>query len=133
MSIDSPVGQEIMAVIAVWKDAVRRKDAAAIAGLYTADGALMVANAPIGVGAAAIAAMWAGMLALPGVAIDFGPNLIEAAASGEMAYDVGAYTLGFDGPAGRIEDKGKYVVVWRKVDGAWRAAVDSLTSDGAAQ
>lgn len=122
--------RDIRAVIPAWLDAVSRKDTAAIAGFYAPDGRFMVPNAPIAEGRAAIAAMWGHLLSLPGVALTFGPTHIEAAASGDMAMEIGAYTLGFDrAGASRVEDRGKYVVVWKRLDGAWKAAADILNSD----
>ena len=122
--------REIRAVIPAWLEAVRRKDTAAIARLYTPDGRFMVPNAPIAEGRAAVAAMWDHLLSLPNAALTFGPTQIEAAASGDLAFEIGTYTLGFDRAAApRVEDRGKYVVVWKRIDGAWKAAADILNSD----
>lgn len=126
----SSADREIRAVIPAWLDAVRRKDTAAIAGFYAPDGRFMVPNAPIAEGRTAVAAMWGHLLSLPGVALTFGPTHIEAAASGDMALEIGTYALGFDrAGAARVEDRGKYVVVWKRLDGAWKAAADILNSD----
>jgi ketosteroid isomerase-like protein len=45
-----------------------------------------------------------------------------------MAYEIGTYEMAMDGPAGRIEDDGKYVVVWRKSDDGWKVAADIFNS-----
>ncbi len=89
----------------------------------------MVPNVPIAQGEQAIAATWAHLLSLPNVRLHFGPTVIEPAASGDMAYEIGTYTLGFDSDDGRKEDRGKYVVVWKKQKEGWRAAADILNSD----
>ena len=120
---------EIRAVITGWLEAVRRGDSAAISELYTPDGRFMVPNAPIAEGRAAIAALWGNLLSLPGAALTFGPTHIEAAESGDLAFEVGTYQLGFDKEGRRIEDRGKYVVVWKRAGGSWRAAADILNSD----
>ncbi|MBW4093598.1 MAG: SgcJ/EcaC family oxidoreductase [Proteobacteria bacterium] len=120
--------REIRALIPAWLDAVRRKDSAAIAEFYTPDGRFMVPNAPIAEGHAAVAALWDHLLALPNAALRFGPTHIEA--DGDLAFEIGTYTLGFDRPgAARVEDRGKYVVVWKRRDGTWKAAADILNSD----
>ena len=121
--------REIRAIIPAWLDAVRHKDTEAIARIYAEDGRFMVPNAPIAEGRAAVAATWAHLLSLPGVALTFGPTHIEAAASGDLAFEVGAYVLAFDRGGQRTEDRGKYVVVWKRVDGDWKAAADILNSD----
>ena len=120
--------REIRALIPAWLDAVRRKDSAAIAAFYTPDGRFMVPNAPLAQGHAAVAALWDHLLALPNAALQFGPTHIEA--DGDLAFEIGTYVLGFDRTgAARVEDRGKYVVVWKRLDGAWKAAADILNSD----
>ncbi len=45
---------------------------------------------------------------------------------GDVAYEVGAYTLKIEPEGGQAAtDKGKYVVVWkRQADGRWKLQVD---------
>ncbi len=50
-----------------------------------------------------------------------------------MAYDYGWYTFAFDTDNGRFEDKGKYIVVWKKVGGAWKVAADIFNTNLPAQ
>jgi ketosteroid isomerase-like protein len=46
-----------------------------------------------------------------------------------MALDLGTYNLAL-APGGTTQtDTGKYVVVWRKVGGEWKAAADIFNSD----
>lgn len=52
------------------------------------------------------------------------------ASSGDMAYEIGTYTLSFKGDKGPVQDKGKYVVVWKNTGGHWRAAADIFNSNG---
>src|SRR5690348_12265143 len=116
------IDRQIRDVIARWLDAVGRKDAAAIAQFYAPDGRFLVPNAPVAEGRGPIATMWSNMLSLPSVVLKFPPTVIEAAASGELAYEVGTYTLHFEKGGRRVEDRGKYVVVWKRIDGAWKVA-----------
>ncbi len=121
--------QQIRALIRRWVEAVGRKNAAEIAKFYAPDGRFLVPNAPIAEGHEEIAAMWDVLLQLPNAALSFGPTVIEVAQAGDMAYDLGTYSLNHDGPSGRVDDRGKYVVVWKRVDGEWKAAADILNSD----
>ena len=68
------------------------------------------------------------VLADPGAA-SLTPEDVYALGSGDLAYDVGTYTLSFDGPDGKVTDTGKYVTVWTKVDGEWKVAADIGNSD----
>ncbi|HET7816545.1 MAG TPA: DUF4440 domain-containing protein [Sphingomicrobium sp.] len=113
--------QAIRANIDRWLQLVRNKDAAGIAQLYTEDGAVMAPNAPKAEGRAAIEQAWASLMAAPGFELTFAPDRIVVSESGDMALDRGTYRAG--------EDVGKYVVVWRKVGGEWKAAADIFNTD----
>jgi uncharacterized protein (TIGR02246 family) len=112
-----------------WLQLVKAKDAAGIAELYAEDGAVMPPNAPIGKGRAAIRQAWASMMRTPGFDLTFTPEQILISSSGDMALDRGTYTLTI-APAGTTQtDTGKYVVVWRKIGGDWKAAADIFNSN----
>ncbi len=115
--------------VARWLQLIESKDAAAIAQLYTEDGAVMPPNATIGKGRAAIQQTWASMMNTPGFELTFAPEQIVLSGSGDMALDRGTYRLSI-APSGKAQsDTGKYVVVWRKVGGEWKAAADIFNSD----
>ena len=121
--------QAIRSEVAQWLELVKAKDAAAIADLYAEDGAVMPANVPIGKGRAAIQQTWASMMATPGFDLTFSPEQIIISSSGDMALDRGIYRLTV-APGGTPQtDTGKYVVVWRKLGGEWKAAADIFNSD----
>lgn len=112
-----------------WVAAAGRRDGEAAARFYATGGKFLFPNAPIAEGRTAVAAMWSKLLGLPNVKLSFAPTVVEVAQSGELGYDQGTYDLSFDGPKGPIADRGKYVVVWKKEEGEWRAALDILNSD----
>ena len=112
-----------------WAQLIKAKDDAGIAGLYTEDGAVMPPNAPIGKGRAAIQQTWASMMATPGFGLSIVPEQILVSSSGDLALDRGTYRLTV-APGGTTQaDTGKYVVVWRKIGGEWKAAADIFNSD----
>ncbi|MFZ9396619.1 MAG: YybH family protein [Erythrobacter sp.] len=121
--------EAIRGQVARWLELIKTKDAAAIAHMYTEDGAFMPANAPIGKGHAEIQANWAAMLETPGFELTFAPEQIDVSSSGDMALDRGTYRLTVAPDGTKQIDTGKYVVVWRKVDGEWKAAADIINSD----
>ena len=112
-----------------WHQLMKAKDAAGIAELYAEDGAVMPPNAPIGKGRAAIQQTWASMMRTPGFGLTIAPEQILVSSSGDMALDRGTYSLTI-APNGTAQtDTGKYVVVWRKIGGEWKAAADIFNSD----
>lgn len=125
--------QLIRELDAKWVAAVAAKDVDAIARIYTVDGMFLAPNAPLVEGREGIAEAWAGLLGLPGISFTFEPTRIEVSASADLASDVGTYSLAFDADGGRVEDQGKYVLVWKKVNGAWKVLADIFNSNLPAQ
>jgi uncharacterized protein (TIGR02246 family) len=111
-----------------WLAAAHALDAVATAAFYADDGAFLVPNLPLASGRAAVQAAWTQLLAAPNLSLTWTPTSVDVAPSGDMAYDIGTYTLAMDRPAGRLEDDGKYVVVWRKVGDLWHVAADAFNS-----
>lgn len=109
--------------------AAQAKDAATFANLYSADATHFPANLPAARGREAIRRAWAEGLAMPGLAIQWDPTRIEVAESGDLAYVMGTYRVGGDMPGGRLDDRGNYIVVWKKIDGQWRAVADIGASE----
>ena len=121
--------QAIRAQVDHWLQLVKAKDAPGIANMYAEDGAVMPPNAPIGKGRAAIQQAWASMMGTPGFDLTFTPEQIVISSSGDVALDRGTYALKV-APAGKAQaDTGKYVVVWRKIGGDWKAVADIFNSD----
>ena len=130
VSVTSAADEEaIRRQVARWLQLVKSKDSAAIAQMYTEDGAVMPPNATIGKGRTAIQQTWASMMNTPGFELTFAPEQIVLSGSADMALDRGTYRLAI-APSGKAQnDTGKYVVVWRKVGGEWKAAADIFNSD----
>lgn len=115
--------------VAKWLDLIKKKDSAAIAQMYTEDGALMPPNAPISKGRAAVQQTWTAMMNTPGFELTFAPEQIVLSGSADMALDRGTFRM-VVAPSGKAQiDTGKYVVVWRKIDGEWKAAADIINSN----
>ena len=113
-----------------WSHAAAKKDIDATASLMTDDGEQLPPNAPMAKGRDAVKKEWAGLLALKDVAIKWEPTSIQVAESGEIGYTSGTYTFDYTDPkAGKISDHGKYLEVWKKVDGKWKCYLDMYSSD----
>ena len=63
------------------------------------------------------------------ISIDGKPTQLEVSASGELAYDLGNSTAIVNSPDGPVEDKQKYLIIWKKIDGNWKAVAGSFSSD----
>jgi ketosteroid isomerase-like protein/quercetin dioxygenase-like cupin family protein len=111
-----------------FEQAVASKSADALGALYSADATFMAPNMPTVSGQAAIRGTWAEMLKLPNLALTLTPTDIDIAASGEMATEVGRYTFKASGDQ-PMDDRGKYLVEYRKVGTEWRIENDIFNSD----
>lgn len=109
------VTEEIQARNDNFMKTIQSGDLNAIAALYTEDAKVFPPNSDIVQGREAIKGMW-GAMASQGM-----PNLIVsttvAEAFGNTAIEEGAYKIKI--PDGQVVDKGKYIVIWKKVDGKW--------------
>ena len=99
----------------VWQSAYDSKDPAALAAIYAEDGALLPPNGETISSQAAIEAYLTESLAN---GISIGMNDTEVYAHGDVGYMAGTYTV--TDAAGATTDKGKYVDIWRQVDGKWQ-------------
>jgi len=54
---------------------------------------------------------------------------IEVSAAGDLSYEYGVNRMVLAGPDGDLLDKGKYLAVWKKINGEWFAVALGFTSD----
>jgi uncharacterized protein (TIGR02246 family) len=118
----------IRARSAEWNRAVAAHNADAVVAFHTPDAVVMMPNMPSHAGHAAIRESWQGAFGLPNLALNWQPTKITVAGSGDIATEVGTYTMSFDSPQGGVHDAGGYTTVWQKVDGNWMVASDIVTS-----
>jgi len=95
--------------------AMTKGDAAALAALYTTDAQAFPPNSDVVKGRAAIQAMWKGVLDSGVTGLEVVTTEVEA--QGPFASEVGTYVVKLKD--GSVADRGKYVVVWKKVGGKW--------------
>ena len=113
-----------------WVQAVAAKDTTAIGNVYAEDGELLAPGAPRASGRAKVRAAWAAILKAPNLALTFEASRVVVSSAGDLAVATGPYKLGMDGPKGqRIEDAGKFVEVWGRVNGEWKALGNIFNSD----
>jgi uncharacterized protein (TIGR02246 family) len=129
-SVSTEVGDSIAAGNEKFMETYNSGDAAGLADLYTENGQLLPTGSDFVTGKAAIQAFWQG-------AMDMGIKTVrletvEAEGHGDTAIDIGKYTL--SGKAGKVMDRGKYIVILKQEGGQWKLHRDiwnsSLTPQG---
>src|SRR5437763_892354 len=110
--------------IAAWETAFNRKDAAAVASLYTEDATLLPPGSSVIQGRANIQAFMQSFINAGGS--DAKLRVVDIQTSGDTAYEIGAFEANMPVPqGGTARAAGKCVVVWkRQPDGSAKLAVD---------
>ena len=107
-----------------WEAAMNAKDVEGLAAIYAGDARLLPPNGEIATGRDAVRAIFGGLMDA-GISADL--VSIEAKVSGDVGYDVGAYTM-FAGDT--VVDTGKYIEIFhRGDDGEWLMTNDMWSSD----
>ena len=109
-------------------EAVRKGDATALADLYTEDACLLPPNSEMIRGKQATQDFWGTVMKQMGLK-DVILTTVELSGSEDMANEIGNYTLKIQ-PEGQepVEDKGKYVVVWKRTPEGWKLQWDIWNS-----
>jgi uncharacterized protein (TIGR02246 family) len=119
------VAKEIDAVNQQVAAALAAGDSAAIAALYTEDAQLLPPGSPVVSGRAAIGGFWQGAITSGVKGISLKTNEIRG--KRKAAYEVGEYRL--TGAGGKELEVGKYIVVWKRIEGQWRLHRDIWNSN----
>jgi uncharacterized protein (TIGR02246 family) len=120
----------VRAADAAWVKAATAKNASKFVSFYAADATLLPPGAPMTTGKEAIEEAWQNMMKQPGFALTFAPSKVVVSKAGDLAYDLGNYSLTMNDPHGKPQtSKGKYVAVWaRQADGTWKVVIDAPTT-----
>ena len=122
-SMDKP-DQDVRQGRAAFKDAFNRRDAAALAMVYTEDAKLMPFNVPMMTGRGPIQSFWQAGFNRGISNIEKTP--IEVQTLGDTAIEMSRYIV----TVGDRKVPGKDMLVWRRgSDGKWRIAADIWNND----
>ena len=105
--------------------AFAKQDAAGVAAAYSPDANAFPPNAAIIKGRAGIQKMWQDVISSGIASVSLTTTEVESA--GNIAYESGAYEM--KTKDGKVADRGKYVVVWKKVNGQWMLHRDIWSTD----
>ena len=121
----------IRAQVAAFNAAVAAYDDSAAAAIYAPDAVLLPPNQGRQTGTAYLEQMLAGLKPLKATFV-VTPVTIVIAASGDLAVEEGTWTTSIPATNGAsFQDNGKYLVAWRKVNGAWLTQFDTWNSSNA--
>ena len=127
---DHEPAADIVSVTDDYRRAVLAGDPRAVARVYREDGTeLPPCRAPVR-GRAAIEQRYRDLFTAYGRITSFTFTHIQSAVDGALAYDVATYQQRLSLRSGNtVGDEGKYLVVLRRTDGAWKAAYAIYSSD----
>lgn len=107
-----------------WLAAAQKKDVEAAVAFYAPEATAMWPDAPAAKGTDAIRKAWTDLMKIPNMQLTFTPEHIEISQAGDFATDIGRASAEMDMPQGHVKEEAKYLVVWKKVNGAWKAQYD---------
>ncbi len=110
------IREAIVAANGNFMEAFNKGDAAGLAALYTAEGQLLPGNSDFVTGTQAIQEFWQGAMNMGIKSAKL--ETIEVEGMGKTAYEVGKYQLFAAGD--QMLDQGKYIVIWKQVEGKWK-------------
>ena len=125
MAKSDGIRKAILAAEKVFVAAYNDHDAPGLAALYMRDGEIMPPNSGVVKGARKLQALFKSFWDAGDTVMKL--DTVEAKGFGDTAYEVGKYTL--SGDSGKVNDRGKYIVIWRKVGGQWKLYRDIFNTN----
>jgi ketosteroid isomerase-like protein len=116
-----------------WSKAAGAHDLDKTVSFYSDDAIVLPPNAPSLTGKDAFRGMWQQVLR-DMTSMNWKATRVEVAKSGDFGYIAGTYEMNIKDASGKlIDDRGKYLEVWKKqADGSWKCTADMFSSDLAA-
>jgi ketosteroid isomerase-like protein len=114
-------------------DVLLRHDHGALFDLFTSDTLVLPSGGPLVRGRDAAVAFWTAATSDPARRLRSAFEAVDSMFEGDVVIEVGLATVSAVQADGReeIADHGKYIVVWKPVDGRWKRHRDIFNSDGA--
>jgi uncharacterized protein (TIGR02246 family) len=119
----------IVAADRAWGYAATAKDLDQTLSFYAEDAVLLAPNAPAAEGRPAIRAFWSAEFKDPAYSLSWHTDTVTVARSGELGYARGSYDATYTAEGRAVREHGKFLVIWKKVPGAWLVAADMFSPD----
>jgi ketosteroid isomerase-like protein/quercetin dioxygenase-like cupin family protein len=107
-----------------WQQDIAKQDIDAVVALHASDAVVLMSHESVAKGSAAIRERWKEGAATPGLVLHWTPVKINVV-SPTVATEYGTYTESYDTPQGKGTDEGSYIVIWNKINGKWKVALDA--------
>ena len=112
--------------------AMQESDIDKIVSFYTSDAVAMCSNLPIAIGLQAIRDLK--KICFSDTSYSYKSysckiNDIQVSASGDLAFARGSDHINHNTPTGTVAEEGKWLDVWKKVDGRWRMVASTWNRD----
>jgi ketosteroid isomerase-like protein len=117
---------------AQWVAAIKTKDTDKILSIFAPEAVVMNTNTPACVGLQSIRKSqesWFLDTTIFHSTFTSSVDTIEVSASGDLAYARGNSQLNISTPNGIVEETDKWITIYRKINGEWKAIVDIWNSD----
>jgi ketosteroid isomerase-like protein len=113
-----------------WSKAAGAHDLEETVSFYSSDAIVLPPNGPTITTKDGIHDMWKQIIR-DMQSMSWKATRVEVAKSGELGYITGTYEMSIKDETGKlINDKGKYLEVWKKQgDGSWKCSADMFSSD----
>ena len=125
--------EHIRGLTAQWFADERVRDLERSLSYLAPDVVLQLEGAPQVQGMEAAREAWEGFFAIPFVDLVDGPRAVTVASGGDLAFDVGEWTIVTEGEAGRVEAPAKSLIVWQKRDDQWKVVSLAFSMNAAAE
>lgn len=115
-----------------WTVALQTRDVEKIMGFYSTEAVSMRSNQPISIGLDAIRNGIKSMIADTTLLFNTYKgkvDVVEVSVAGDMAYSYGHDEIMVKTKDGLLKDEGKWVDIWKKLDGQWKVVVSCGNSN----
>ena len=109
-------------------EAERQKDINAVLSVYAENVVVQPPNMPQIEGVEALRNFYTEFLKIL-VSIEGSPTKVTISEAGDMAWNYTRNRAVYESPEGHIEDEGKALSVWQKINGEWKVVAISYSSD----
>jgi len=121
--------EAILKVMEMTVDAEKSQDADAAVKFFTDDVIVQPSDMPQIQGTQALYDLYTEFFKMPYTSFDSKSTETIVAPSGDMAYDIGWNLFVFEEPDDKVEVKGKYLAVMKKINGEWKIAALAFSND----